>query len=232
MTTLKAQKRKETGKKVKILRRGDKLPAVLYGPEMRTAQAITVDLKEFQKIFLKEGESTLFDLDLEGKKYSVLIHDLQRDPLTSQVIHVDFYAPSLKKQVEVMVPIVLEGKAQAVKDLGGTLVSNITEVKVKALPQNLPHEIRVDVSVLRTFEDYIRVKDLKVSEGVEILRDKEDIVAHVVAPTKVEEELAVPIEEKVEEVEKVGEKEKLEKAVQEAQVKESAPAQEKAKKPE
>ncbi len=221
MITLKAKKREETGKKVKILRREGKLPAILYGPEIETPQAIWVELEEFQKIFTKEGESSLFNLELDDKKYPVLIYDFQKDPLTDKFIHVDFYAPSLKKKIEVDVPLVFEGKAPAVKDLGGTLVSNITEIKVRALPQDLPHEIKVDISGLRTFEDYIRVKDLPVSPKLEILRAPDEIVAHVVAPIKVQEELSAPIEEKVEQIEKVGEKERMEKSALKAQTEKS-----------
>ena len=94
--------------------------------------------------------------------------------------------------------------------MGGTLVKSISEVEIKALPQNLPHEIKVEISSLKTFEDEILVKDLKVPEGVKILRKPEEIIASVLPPEKVEEELEKPVEEKVEEVEKVGEKEKKE----------------------
>ncbi|RLI18237.1 50S ribosomal protein L25, partial [Candidatus Bathyarchaeota archaeon] len=97
-----------------------------------------------------------------------------------------------------------------VKELGGTLVKNISEIEIKALPQDLPHEIEVNVEGLKTFDDAILVKDLNVSEGVEILKEPQDVVAFVAEPEKVEEELEKPIEEKVEEVAKVEEKEKEE----------------------
>ena len=113
----------------------------------------------------------------------------------------------------------MDGEAPAVKDLGGTLVKTISEVNVKALPQNLPKEIRISVEGLKTFEDNIFIKDLKTGEGIEILKKPEEIVARVTPPEKVEEELAKPIEEKVEDVEKVGEKkeegEKVEKEEEE-----------------
>ena len=100
------------------------------------------------------------------------------------------------------------------KNLGGTLIKNIAEVEIKALPQNLPKEIKVDVSGLKTFEDDISIKDLKVAAGVEILRDAQETIVHVAPPEKIEEELEKPIEEKVEEVEKV-EKEKKEEVLKE-----------------
>jgi len=86
---------------------------------------------------------------------------------------------------------------------------------VRALPQNLPHDIKVSVETLKTFEDSIAIKDLKVPEGVKILKDSEEIIVLVTPPEKVEEELEKPVEEKVEEVEKVGKKEKEEKEEEE-----------------
>lgn len=193
---------------METLRKKGILPAVIYGPEVKN-QLLEVNLKEFEKVYKAVGESTLVPLKIEGesKEYSVLIHDVDKDPLTRMPLHVDFYQPSLEKEIEAMVPIVFEGEAPAVKNLGGTLIKNILEVNVKAFPQNLPKEIKVNIGNLNTFEDHILIKDLNVPEGVKILKDPSEIVAKVTPVEKVEEELAKPIEEKVEEVEKV-EKEK------------------------
>jgi large subunit ribosomal protein L25 len=212
MLALSAKIRKDLGKKVKNLRKKGVLPAVLYGPKIKT-QSLELDFKEFEKIYQQAGESSLVSLEIDGKKLLVLIHEVQHNPLTGEPVHVDFYQPSLEKEVEVTVPIIFEGEAPAVKDLGGTLVKNISEVEVKARPQNLPHEIRVDVSQLKTFDDSILIKDIKLPEGVKISKNLEEIVAAVSPPEKVEEELVKPIEEKVEEVEKVEEK-KEEKKVE------------------
>lgn len=212
MLVLSAKIRKDSGKKVKNLRKNGLLPGVLYGPKIKEAQPLAVDLKQFEKVYQEVGESGLISLEIEGQKEKipVLIHEVSRDPLTEKPIHVDFYQPKLEEEVEVVIPIIFEGEAPAVKDLGGTLVRNISEVKVRALPQNLPHEIKVNIESLKTFEDYILIKDLKLPEGVKILRGAEEIVASVSPPEKVEEELVKPIEEKVEEVEKVEEKKKEE----------------------
>lgn len=208
MLSLSAKIRKEKGKKTKKLRQKNILPAVLYGPKLKNI-SLEVNLKEFEKIYKEAGE-TLISLDVEGEKqYQVLIHQIQYHPLTGKPIHVDFYQPLLTEEVEAKVPLVFEKEAPAVKNLGGTLVTNISEVEVKALPQNLPKEIRVDVSGLRTFEDNILIKDLKVPQGVKILKDPTEIVVLVLPPEKIEEELEKPIEEKVEEVEKIEKKEKI-----------------------
>lgn len=203
MISLSAKIRKKQGKQVKALRQKGVLPAVLYGPKIKN-ENLEVNLKEFEKIYKEAGESTLVTLEVEGKKkYLVLIHDLDRDPLSNAPTHIDFYQPSLEDKIEIKVPVVFEGEAEAVKNLGGTLIKNIGEIIVKALPQNLPKEIKVNVTGLKTFEDAILVENLKLAEGVEVLRNPKDIIAQVTPPEKVEEELEKPIEEKVEDVEKI-----------------------------
>lgn len=205
MLSLSAKIRKQLGKKVKTLRKKGILPAVLYGPKIKT-QSLEIDLKEFEKIYFEAGESSLISLEIENKKIPVIIHEVQRDPLTEKPIHVDFYQPSLKEEIVAKVPLIFEGEAPAIKELGGTLVKSITEIEVKTLPQNLPHAIKVDISKLKTFEDSILVKELKLPSGVKILRSLDDIVVSVSPPEKIEEELVKPIEEKIEEVEKIEEK--------------------------
>ncbi|HOW13100.1 MAG TPA: 50S ribosomal protein L25, partial [Candidatus Pacearchaeota archaeon] len=202
MITIKVKKREKTGKEVKKLREKGILPAVLYGPKIKP-QPIELDLKEFKKIYKEAGESSLISLEIENKKTPVLIHKIEKDPVTDEFIHVDFYQPILTEEVEAVVPLVFEGISPAVKDLGGTLIKEIHEVHVKALPENLPHEIKVNIENLKTFEDEILVKDLILPQKVKVLREPDEIVALVVPPEKIEEELQKPIEEKVEEVEKV-----------------------------
>ena len=213
MITLTVKIRKEAGKKVKTLREKGIMPAVLYGPKVKN-QSLEIDIKEFEKIYKEAGKNTLVSLELQDKKekYLVLIHDLVRDPITSSPLHVDLYQPSLEEKIEADIPVILQGESLAVKDLGGTLIKTMSEIKIKALPQDLPKEIIIDISGLKTFEDHILIKDLKFAEGVEILRDSSDIVVSVAAPEKVEEELAKPAEDKVEEVKVVGREKKEEAA--------------------
>ncbi len=219
MLSLSAKVRKDFGKKVRILRQRDILPAVLYGSKIKKTQSLELDYKAFEKVYKTAGESSLISLEIEGedKKIPVLIHEIQKNPLTGKISHIDFYQPSLEEKTVVKIPIVLEGISPAVKESGGTLVKYISEVEVKALPQNLPKEIKVNVENLNTFEDNILIKDLKLPEGVEILRNSNDIVASVLPPEKVEEELEKPIEENVEEVKKVEEKKPSEAEIAEGE---------------
>lgn len=230
MLNLSAKIRKDLGRKVKKIREERILPSVLYGPELKGNQNLEINLKDFEKVFKEAGESSLISLEVSGKSFPVLIHDFQRNPVTGKFIHVDFYQPKLKEEIEVKVPLVFDGEAPAVKELGGTFIKNISEVRVKAFPQNLPHEIRVNISELKTFEDFILVQDLSAAQGVKIINHPDEIIASIASPEKVEEELEKPIEEKVEEVEKVA-PEKKEEGVEEkegeAAVKSKAKAKEK-----
>lgn len=195
----------------KDLRGGGFIPATLYGPEIKSSN-LYVSAKEFVKIFQQVGENALFTLHIEKHKEKpmVLVHEVQRDPITGEIIHVDFFQPKLTQKIEAEIPVVFLGEAPAVKESGGTLIKNIQEITVKALPQDLPREISISVTGLATFDDKVFVKDITVNPGIEVLNDPDEIIAQVAPPEKVEEELAKPVEEKVEEVEKV-EKPKKEK---------------------
>lgn len=205
MLTLKAENRKISGKKVKTLRQKGIIPAVLYGPGLKNSLSLEINLKEFEKVFMEAGESAMISLDIDGKKSLVLVHEIEKDGISGKLIHVDFYQPKAGQTIETKVPLVFEGLALAVKDLGGTLVKNIQEVHIRALPENLPHQILVDISGLKTFQDNILIKDLILPEGVRIIREPQDIVAKVVPVQKIKEEEVKLVEEKPAEAEKVGE---------------------------
>lgn len=204
---------REINEKNNELRQQGFIPAVVYGPGEKNA-SLKVNEKEFVDIFKKAGESSLIELSIDNQKEkkSVLIHEIQKDPITGKIIHIDFFQASLKEEVEVSIPLVFEGVSFAVKDLGANLVKNFTEIEVSALPQNLPHEIKVDLSLLKNIEDHILVKDLIVPENVKILKKPEEIVALASEIESIEEELSTPVEEDVSKVEKL-EKEKREEDI-------------------
>jgi len=214
MLVLTAQNR---DKKPNALRRDGQIPAVAYGPTMESQNLTVVDL-DFNKIFNQAGESDLINLKLplaKNKKsdsqlseIQVLIHEVQKHPLSGDIIHVDFYAPDLTKTVRVAIPLVFIGEAPAVKDLDGILVKNMQEVEVEALPKDLPHQIEVDVICLKNFEDKILISDLPLPQGVAVLADADEVIS-LVTPPRSEEELAAletALEEKVEDVEVAGKK--------------------------
>lgn len=192
--------------------KGNMLPAVLYGPKIESI-SLKLDLKEFEKVYKEAGKNTLIELKIEGgnKEFLVLIHQLQFDVISGQPIHIDFFQPSLKEKTEAKIPLVFEGESLAINDLNGTLVKSIFELEIKALPQDFVKEIKVKIERLKTFDDEILVKHLEIPENIEVLREPDEVVATVSHPERVEEELEKPIEEKVEDVEKVGEEEEIKK---------------------
>ncbi len=201
-------KTRETfGKKVKSLRKKGIIPAVLYGIKAKSV-SLEVDYSKFEKLYHEAGESTIIKLKVGNENKNVLIHDFSRDPLSEKFTHVDFYEVRMDKPITAEVPLVFEGESLAVKEQDGILVKNLTEIEVESLPVDLPHEIKVDVSALKTFDDIIHVKDLKVASGVKILTESEEVVVSVVPPRSEEELKALEekVEEKIEEVEVAGEK--------------------------
>jgi large subunit ribosomal protein L25 len=186
------------------------IPAVLYGKGTENV-LVSVKDRDFQDIFSQVGESAIFKLSLEGQdERNVIIKEVQRDILSGKPIHADFYQVRMDEEIEAMVEVEFVGEAPAVKELGGVLVKNVDEIEVECLPGDLPPKIMVDVSELKTFDDHIYVKDLKVSDRVELLVDPETVVA-MVSPPRSEEELAeleTEVKEDVTEVEGVVKEEK------------------------
>ncbi|HXK35667.1 MAG TPA: 50S ribosomal protein L25 [Candidatus Paceibacterota bacterium] len=202
--TLTAEARAVVGKSLEQMRNQGVLPGVVYGHDFNT-QSISVPLGDFQKAYQVAGESSLVYLDLAGEALPVLIHDVARDPVSDRFLHADFYKVNLKEKVEAEVPLVFTGEAPAVKELAGILVKNLNNIKVEALPQNLPHELIVDISKLASFTDHILLKDIVLPEGVELKEaNPEEIVALVQEPISQEEldkELAAEATTTPEEVE-------------------------------
>lgn len=184
---LKSEKRELFGRKVSRLRKSGLIPANIFGKKIES-QAITVDAKEFTEVFKKAGETQL--IELNGK--SVLVSNLQKDPISDMFIHVDFRQVDLTEKIEAKVPVVLEGESPAEKQNLGTVVQQITEIEVEALPSDLPEKIVVDISELTEVDQAVYVKDLKVSKDVEVKTDIESIVVKVEPPTK-EEVVEVPV---------------------------------------
>ncbi len=164
------------------------LPGVVYGPKQESI-ALTVDKKTFDKMFADAGESSVITLTGLGSPIEALVQEVAFNPIRGGVNHVDFYAIEKGKEITVGIPLNFIGEAPAEK-LGGVLTKALHEIEVTCAPANLPKEIDVDVSTLVTFEDHIRVGDLKLPKDVKVENDAEETVA-VVVP--VEEEVETPV---------------------------------------
>jgi len=187
---LKAVKRSITGKGVQALRREGRMPGVVYGGKHESLP-IEVSAKEFGKVFNEAGESTVVTLNIDSDSKSVLIHEVDLDPITNEPRHVDFYAITKGQKVEVGVPIVFTGEAPAVKELGANLIKVLHELEVRGEATELPHEITIDVSDLATLEDHISAKDIALPPGVELITEPAELVVTLAMP---EEEPEEPVE--------------------------------------
>lgn len=199
MLELKASQRTEKKKKVKTLRQGGFLPAVVYGPKTDNEQ-ISVSLKDFEKVYRAAGESSLVELNTGSKKIPVLIYDILRDPITLKPIHADFYAVDMKKVIHARVPLAFTGESLAVKSEGAILIKVMKEIEVEALPEDLPHEITVSIDALGAIGDRVTVASLSVPHGVKLKAHSDDIIAIIEAPRAEEVVVAAPKEESVVEV--------------------------------
>jgi len=178
-----------TGKKAESLRQESKIPAVIYGHGVENKN-LEVDYNKFEKIFKEAGENTIIELNIDGEKVNVLVADIQLDSVKNTYSHIDFHQIRMDEKVNTVVELKFIGESKAVKELGGVFVHNISELEVKCLPTDLIHEIEVDISKIETFEDVIKVGDLKTSNKIEIIGHEEnDVVATVVEPREEIEEV-------------------------------------------
>lgn len=185
---LAANVRKEKGKELKNLRKKEIIPGIVYGKYIDAPMNISFDKQEFLKVYKAGGYSTPITLKGDGVDQLVLLHDIQVDPVTDYVLHVDFITLKKGQKVETEVAIVVEGLAP-VEKLGLGKVQLVKDaVEIEALPKDLPHDIKVDVSGLETINDVIFVKDLAVDKGVTLLGDLEQPVVTVLELVEESEE--------------------------------------------
>ncbi len=198
------------GKSSISLSKEGKLPAVVYGPKQEPI-SVSVDLAEFQALLRHGGESALIELEGLDKTMQVLIHDLDRDPVTHIPRHADFFAVQQGAKVTVSVPLAFVGDSAAMK-AGANLVKVLHEVEIESDPSKLPSEIEVDISKLESMNDQIHVSDLKAPNGVEILTPGEEVGALAQAVEEESEESSAGPDMDAIAVEKKGKTESEEEA--------------------
>jgi large subunit ribosomal protein L25 len=183
---LAATDRDVTGKKVAALRRGGRLPGVVFGRGIGSTN-VSVDAHEFDQLQRHSGANVLVDLSVDGKRPTpVLVHGVQRHPVTRRPLHVDLYVVRMTEELVVEVPLVPTGDSEAIRVHGGTLLHQLEHVRVRALPDHLPASITYSIDSLATFDDAIHVRDLQIPSDVTLLTDLDETVAKVQAP-RVEE---------------------------------------------
>lgn len=177
---LKATRRTVTGKQVKALRRQGFLPAVLYGHHFESTP-VTLDLHDASLKLAAIKGSTIVNIDLEGTVHAALVREKQRNYINNILKHVDFQVVSLTEKISTSVSLEFVGNAPALKLYEALVLTNLEELEVEALPQDLPEKIVIDLSKLNHLNDHIMVKDVVVPAGVEIINDADDIIVIIKA---------------------------------------------------
>lgn len=227
---LKAENREQFGRELTALRAKGLIPAELYGHGLANAH-LSIEKKDFVKVFKKAGESTMIDLIVGGKKHPVMIHDVTVHPVTDEIMSIDFYQVRLDKKIQIKVPVVYIGEAPAVKEKQGVLVKAMSEVKVEALPTDIPRTIEINLALLTDIGVDIHISDLKLGDNVRVLEDPAFVIATVTARMTEEEEAKLAAVADVNEIKTEGEEKKAERDAKAGEATDAAaPAAEPAKK--
>ena len=187
---LTAEPRQVIGKQVRAMRRAGGIPAILYGAHLDHATPLKIDEKTLKTVVAKAGRNRLIKLTVESAAPRlVLTRQVQREPISGKILHVDFQEVSLTEKITTEVSIVLVGTSPAVTRGEGLLIHGLDTIQIRVLPSDLIPSIEVDVTGLESLNQSLFVKDLKVSDKVEILTGAEEMIAKVVPA--VEEVIAV-----------------------------------------
>jgi large subunit ribosomal protein L25 len=218
---LNAELRNITGKAVKRLRREGSVPAVVYGHHTEPV-SLRIHEGALRQALKEAGATRLITLNVAGLKGSkrVLVRELQRDAISLAMLHVDLYEVIMTERISAQVPVVLIGESPPVVNGEGILVQGLNTIEIESLPGDLPPSIEVNLAELTFIDDAVLVRDLKLSDAVEVLADPEEAIVRIL-PLE-EEEIEEVVVEEVPEVEVVGEEE----PAPEAEAEEEAPSQE------
>lgn len=186
---LQARERSSRGKNEnRRLRATGMAPAVLYSDDPNeTSTALSVPVKTVDLTLQNLGDNALYDIQLGSRTAVARVVDLQRDPVSGQLLHVDFTPVNMRERIEVTVPLTVVGEAPGVSEDDGVLQQVAYELQVESLPGNIPQEIEVDVSGLHMNEN-LALGDIALPEGITLISDPEEIAATVTAPTEITEE--------------------------------------------
>ncbi len=176
---LNAEQRTTIKHGIKALRRAGNVPAVVYGHNI-AASHVQVNERDLATVLRTTGRNTLITLNVSGvaQPKMVLTREVQRDPVKRSLVHVDFYEVSMTEKLSVEVRLVFFGESMDVKGGQGVLIKEMDSLSVRCLPQDLIEEIKVDVSKLN-IDQAIKVSDLNIPAGIEVMEDKNDEVARV-----------------------------------------------------
>jgi large subunit ribosomal protein L25 len=190
VATVKLDRRTVTGKKVKQLRRQGLIPVHVYGAGIEPAN-LQVDDRTLNRLLLQIGSNIPVSVVYEDQDEENIcfVREVQRNPVTESVIHVDFLKVDVSRTVSTEVPLAIIGIAPAVTQMAGTLLQNVQSLLIEALPMDMPAEVPLDVSGLVDFDASVSVRDVQVPGNVIVLNNPDDVIARV-APPRLEVEIA------------------------------------------
>ena len=184
--SIKLSNRTVIGKKVKVLRRQGIVPVHVYGNNIE-ATSLQIDAPTLNRVLSRVGANIPLSVEIEGRdgENVCFIREVQRHPVSEDVLHVDFLRVDVTQTIRAEVPIILTGNAPAVRNLGGVMLQPILNLLVEALPMNMPPFVPLDVTGLEDFEIGLYVRDLEVSGDVTVINNSDALVARV-APPRIE----------------------------------------------
>ena len=183
--SLSLSQRAVTGKKVKQLRKRGILPVHMYGSGIES-MSLQAEAGELRRLLPRVGTNIPVTVQIDGSddENICFVRDVQRHPVTEDLLHIDFIRVDVTQTISAEVPITLVGSAPATQQ-GGTLLQPLTTLLVEALPMDIPASVEADISGLDDFEKSIVVSDIAVADNVAVLTDSDEFVARV-SPPRVE----------------------------------------------
>ena len=177
---LAAEKRKVIGKQISQLRREGLLPAVVYGRAFESIP-ITLDAKEFRQAYGTAGGNQLIELKIKGikKPENILVRDVQRHPISRDILHADLYRVSMTERITTEIGITVLGESPAAARIDALVMTGLNSIQIQCLPGDLPESVEIDISVLKEIDDAIFVRDLNIGEGIDILTDPDEMIVRV-----------------------------------------------------
>lgn len=175
---LEAQTRTVFGKQVAALRKEGHVPAEVYG-HGKDNMHVSVPHKELAKALQESGKTGVIMLGIDGKDTRVMAHEWTRDTHTGAINHVDFYAVKAGEKIRAGIPLEFDGEAPAIKEGLGTLLKNLHELEVEALPEKLPHDFVIDISSLTELGSAVHASDVKMPAGVELVTAPETVIVSI-----------------------------------------------------
>ena len=177
--TLDAKKRTITGKKVRKLRREGIVPANIFGTGF-TSMSIEIPVTDFVHTYKVARETGIVNIKVDKASIPTLVRDVQRHPVSREILHVEFRKIDLKKKIETQVPVEMVGTSIAITQKGGVLLTQINELTIEALPSNIPEHIEIDISSLKEIGDEVKIGDLPKQKEYTIVDESDKTIVSAI----------------------------------------------------